>query len=850
MRRALSRGVFAGAIAAAALLAGARADPAARDVGEEDEAPLSGERVLFQADFEAWDLRVEQLPLAAFGWEQDFSTLDRPKSMGARVVETETAGGSRVLRLPAGGGSALLVSRRLPEPGLEPTHPPVRAGERLVVEAMLRWDDLGPGRWRLGVRFARERDASTGRPAFGSDEAAVHPLLAGGGAAREWAPWRAEAVVPADAIGWRLELRVDASRENLPGGLEIDRVRVIAAPRAVVRWRDPLRRVARDDEDPVAIETIGLPAGDYEVDIAVIDARGAILAAERLPRYVDEGHPIRLQPGAGFLAALRGAGGDGGSPVSAEAAAEIRRIVLVVRGAGGREWIRREEPFAIGEPPFGAGRGRSRHGIEVALAPEPWVESFPPGPVLLVVGADALARVESGVSERLGWPGALAAVPETQRAARVSLGAREPERDRAALAPLFAAVPRWYLAGPSPEMSRSLALLQGAEPDLRFGLADPVPETDPALPRLISIGRTLPADSPRRFAARLDGASLGSDPESWSIALLRLDAAGASEVYLVDPIGSLFIAGPTPEEGYAPRPAWLAWSFARGFLGGARAIARERWLPGVETLLFARGDRGAVAFVAEGAAFRPQTIELGVEAAPRAFDAAGREIALPPVEAGRIAVPLAGRFLLVDGVDLALERTARSLAIRATEGGFSLEVANHLGGRGTIEPSLELPTGYELRGAFEPRTVEAGEIARWSLAIEVPPTAGIEGMETTRGSLALVRPDGRRERVSFERPLPLESSRLEISLADVRAERATVRIANRESAPVSFHLHLQAGPEARGERTFTDERLAAGESRSYELPFAGEPRSGGDLWVGVTFTDGDRGYFNRTFPLP
>ena len=88
------------------------------------------------------------------------------------------------------------------------------------------------------------------------------------------------------------------------------------------------------------------------------------------------------------------------------------------------------------------------------------------------------------------------------------------------------------------------------------------------------------------------------------------------------------------------------------------------------------------------------------------------------------------------------------------------------------------------------------------------------------------------------------------SLSLDQTEHVPRRIANRERAPVAFHLHLQAGPGGRGERTFAGERLAVGESRDYELPLAGDAAAGGDLWVGVTFTDGERGHYNRTFPLP
>ena len=46
---------------------------------------------------------------------------------------------------------------------------------------------------------------------------------------------RAEVIVPEGTTGWRLEFRLDAGRARRAGSLELDEVRVVATPRALVR---------------------------------------------------------------------------------------------------------------------------------------------------------------------------------------------------------------------------------------------------------------------------------------------------------------------------------------------------------------------------------------------------------------------------------------------------------------------------------------------------------------------------------------------------------------------------------------------------------------------------------------
>ncbi len=795
------------------------------------EPKSTGDRVLFLCDVERWDLPISRLTLPAFGWDQDYSSIDFPRAMEASLIEGGTGGLGRAIRIPVGGGSALLISRQIPEPGFDPTdptHPPVEPGELLVLEATVRWDDLGRGSWEFGVRFSDALDEDTGRPIFGRE---FRPLLEGGGPPSAWSRHRAEVIVPEGTVAWRLEIRVDAPRERRPGGFEFDDVRVTATPRAVVRWRDPLRRVDPEGvESPVELYSVGLPSGDYEVELAVLDSQGEILAAERLARFVDDPHPIHLRPSARFL----GRSADR----SIEQEAEIRWLVVRVRDARGHETLLRQEPFALGNPPFAVGRGRSRHGMEVSWPLEEWVRPVAPVPALLAV-TDLID----------GWPRDLASVPESQRAARIALGAENLEPALPALAGLFRDVSRWYLES-APDVPAVVAALATRAPDLRFGIAGELPGILSDVPQLLTVGRSFDASLPRRFAARLDGVRLGLDPEVWATTLLRLDAAGASEVYLIDPMASLFRRGRTPEEGFAPQASWLVWRFCRGYLGSARCLGRERWLGGAEALLYRREGRGAVVLIADGRAFLARSITLHAEGDPRVFDATGHRLEIPPVENGVVTIELRGRFLLIEGIDLPLERTVRSLAISAADDGFRVTVDNHLGGRATLEPSLELPPGYELRGALTPSAIDAGKRATWDVAIEVPPSAGIEGTEWTHGTLTIRRPDGRSAQVPFQRPIPLESARVVVALADVDAGAVTVRISNREAVPVRFHLYLQAGPDDRGERTYTAEILAAGEGRLYELPFARPAGGGGDLWVGVTFLDGERGYFNRTFSLP
>ena len=825
-----------------------------------------GTRVIYENQFEIDHIPFAQdYELEVFGFSQRFDELDLPHLMAAEpAVEGSGGAAGRVLRLPAGGGRALLISRsnlsRFPagKRPTDPRHAPIEPGELLSFECAFRHDDLGPGDYELAIRFAFELDED-GREVFrdgrGED---LLPLFTGRGARRGWRTERTEAIVPPETVGWRLELRLNATRERSLGTLEVDAIRVVASPRLVLSWDDPLRRISATDTSPVEIMSVGLPTGDYSLDLAVIDDRGEVFGAERMIRYADNEHPIHLLPDGVFLTG-------GKVPARAhrsvdENAAGIRYLVVHVKDSKGEKVLFREVPFLTGDPPFTVGRGRSRHGVVVPMPLPEWVGPFEPYPALLVPPA-GLER----------WPSELATVPEVRRAALFSLATgREPkqiiERTAEQFSSLWAAIPRWYL-DPPPEDSALLVDLSAAARDLRIGVVGDGAGFATGVPRLRTIDRpsAVRDGNLHRFAARFYGAAFGTDPEAWTTALFALDAAGASNVYIADPAESLFRPGSSVREGFTPLVTLLAWQFARGYLGPAQFVGREEWRSDAEALLYRRGDRDAVALIAHGDSFRAKPLTLQVGRSPRAFDALGREVDLPPAEDGRLTIELGGnlqtgRFLLIEGLDLSLERTGRSVAIVSIEGGFRVSAINHLGGRATLDPELEFPVGYRLLTPIEPRTVDAGRTATWDLKVELPPSAGIAGTEWARGKLIVRRDDGRTDRVPVEEVIPLECSRVTIervpAVAGTRAAtEVTVRITNREARPLSYHLYLQATPDGRGERTITGEQLAAGESREYVLPLSDlssavrASSQGGSLWVGVTFTDSERGYCNRTFRL-
>ena len=824
-----------------------------------------GTRVIYENQFEVDNVPFSKdYDLDVFGWEQRFDRLDLPHLMAATPAAVGSAGASgRVLKLPAGGGRALLYSRRNISRYAAENRPadlrqlPVEPGELLTFQAAFRHDDLGQGDFELAIRFSFEVDAA-GREFFreGRGEDLV-PLFTGGGARRGWRTEHTTTIVPEGTVGWRLELRLHASLEKSLGFLEIDAIRVIASPRLVLAWVDSLRRVSGNAGAPVQITSVGLPTGDYTLDLAVIDDRGEVYNAEQLIRYVDDEHPIHLNPTGSFLT---------GGQVSRRAhisvdenSAGIRFLVVNLKDSKGDKILFREVPFLTGDPPFTVGRGRSRHGVLVPVPLPDWVGPFEPYPTLLA----APPGLES-------WPGALASVPEVRRAALFSLtkGSSDEdtiERTAADFAPLWRAVPRWYL-DPPPDEPELLAALSSAARDLRIGVVGDGDGFETGVPRLMTIDSesTVGKAKSGRFAARFYGAAFGTDPEDWTTALFQLDADGASNVYIADPSSSLFRPGSSALEGYTPLVTLLAWQFARGYLGPAQFIGREEWRADAEALLYRRDNIDAVALIAHGDRFQLNPLTLQVARTPRAFDALGREVELPPVEDGRLTLELggslsSGRFLLIEGLDLSLERTGRSLAITSIEGGFRMSLVNHLSGRTTLDPEAEFPRGYRLLTPIDPRTVEAGETATWDLKVELPPSAGIAGTEWVRGSLVVRRDNGRTDRVPFEEVIPLDCSRVQIERVEDEAagsNEITFRITNDGTVPITFHLYLQATPDGRGERTVTDERLGGGESREYVLPLNPLPRSasaagteGGSLWVGVTFTDGERGYCNRTFGL-
>ena len=811
-----------------------------------------GTRVVYENRFEIDNVPFsDEYDLRVFGWFQDHGRLDLPMLMRAEAAVPGTAGADgRVLRIPAAGGKALLTSLRnlsryaVGTAPRDMRHLPVMAGERMSIEMAMRWDSLGPGSFFVGIRFAlSERD---GQEVFASGLGRdLIPLFRGEGGGRAWHPVQAEVIVPDGAVGWRLEIHVDASRERRPGSIEVDNFRVIASPRLVMRWDDPLRRVSVSDLQPVQVISVGLPTGDYSLDLAVIDDRGEVFAAEQIIRYVDPEHPILLQPEGRFLAKAPTGGRGTLSP------AGIRYLVVNLKGSDGESVLFREVPFLTGDAPYVAGRGQSRHGLVVPLPIPDWVGPIAPFPALL--------EVDREVRE---WPEELASVPEVRRAALLRVSGGDPAETAEASKPLWGAIPRWYL-DPAPEITFIRDLADRAR-DLRIGVTgEGVGDDHGAVPRL----RTVTADwlrehrgelrSKNRFAARMIGETFGSDPESWIRALFSLDAMGATDVFLADPHRSLFRAPSAIGEGYAPLPTLLAWQFARGYLGSAQWVGQEPWRSDAEAHLYRRGRTDAVVLLARGDQFDSEPLTLQVSGAVRIFDALGRTLPVGPVEDGRVTIEPRGRFLLIEGVDLPLERTVRSLVLASEEDGFSLTADHRFSSRVTLEPRLEFPPGYIVQAPPAATAVEVGEPANWRLAVTPPPSAGLSGVEWLSGTLIVRRENGETDRVPFRRPIPLECSRVEIEpLATIERDgvlEVGVRLTNRESAPVRFHLYLQASPTGWGDQTLPEERLAVGESREYRLTLSAPTRrlaAASSLWVGLAFLDGDRGYCNRTVDLP
>ena len=811
-----------------------------------------GTRVVYENQFEIDNVPFsDEYELDVFGWQQDFGRLDLPRLMTAEAAVPGSAGAEgRVLRIPAAGGKAILTSlRNLSRyaPGEVPKemrHLPVMAGERMSIEAAMRWDSLGPGSFTVGIRFAiddmpDDQGFATG---WGRDWI---PLFEGSGGGRGWHRVDAEVIVPDEAKGWRLEIHVDASRERRPGSIEFDNFRVIASPRLVLRWNDPLRRVSMADHQPVQVVSVGLPTGDYSLDLAVIDAEGEVFAAEQIIRYVDPEHPILLQPEGRFLAKPHRGGR------ARESRAGIRYLVVNLKDSRDETVLFREVPFLTGDPPFDVGRGQSRHGSVVPFPIPEWVGPFAPYPALLEVSPDLRE-----------WPAELASVPEVRRAALWRESGEDPAKTASATKPLWGFIPRWYL-DPPPEIDFIRDLAEQAR-DLRIGIAgEGMGAGDGTIPRL----RTATAEwlekhrseprSKTRFAARLIGETFGSDPEDWTRALFLLDAMGATDVYVADPDRSLFRIASAIGEGYAPRPTLLAWQFARGYLGTAQWMGQESWRGDAETHLYRRGRTDAVVLLAQGESFAPEPLRLEVAGPVRAFDALGRELPVPPVEDGRITFEPRGRFLLIEGVDLPLERTVRSLAIATEEAGFSLTIDPHFESPVTLEPRLTFPPGYRVKAPIDAQSVDPGERGTWRFPVDLPPSAGLAGTEWLTGTLIVRRQNGETDRVPFRRPIPLECSRIEIeSLPPIDRDgirEVRVRLTNRESSPVRFHLYLQASPTGWGERTVPEERLGVGESREYRLPLVaptGRVPRASSLWVGLTFLNGDRGYCNRTLAIP
>jgi len=823
-------------------------------------ALADGGRVVLRNDFE-----VDLLPVAGeyridvFGWEQHFDHDLLPRMMKAEVaVDGGPEADGRVLRLPACGGRARLTSIRnisrfrAEERTDDREHPSVAPGELLRIMLSTRHDDLRGGSAELGIRFASSRDPQ-GRPVFPSgDGGERRTLLRLEGDGAEWRAHRAEVIVPDGVVSWRLELDLDTTLSRIPGTIELDRIEVVASPRLVLRWEDPLHRVRSDSDRPLDLRSVGLATGDYSIHLRVLDGQGKECATEQLQRYVDGSHPVRIEPSAQFLeAALAGRG------------PELRQLRVELLDAAGSSILSRTNRFIVGEFPFEVGRGRARHGIELPLAGTDaelpgWVLPLGATPTLLVLGGEGVLE-----GEGRGWPSALREVPEVGRSVVAPHQEETPKSSLLRHPELWGEVQRWFL-DPAPRSDEELASVVAA-PDLSVGAVGPASGLHPEVPRLLRFTpdslRTaeLPGlDGRRVISALIDGTELGADPEEWAVSLFLLQTREVRDVFLRSAPESLFRAASVVEEGFEPRPALLAWSFCRGYLGGARPLPRIRRGAGLVELPFQRGERGAVALIAEGLRFERGALTFPVLRAPRAYTATGRPVPLPPVENGRLtfdpaALEMPGgaprRFLLLEGVDLAVERTVRTLGVTAIRGGFRLSVTNGGLEAMTIEPRPVLPVGHALERRLEPLHLAPGERGEWDLLVTLPASAGLTGGETLGGELVFRRSSGETARAPISLALPIECARLEIRLEEVDERSVIVSLRNRTERPVDYHLYLEIDPSGGAARTITGEQLAARESRRYALPRAGGGEDGATLWVGITFTDDIRGFCNEVFPL-
>jgi len=361
-------------------------------------------RLVFESNFEV-DLLppAEAYELEVFGWKQEFGP-GLPRLMEVQVLEGGKARSrSRVLRIPAGGGVASLTSSFNPvqnSSGQSPNqeHLPVEPGEKLTLEAWMRWDNLDEGSFTLGVRFATRLNASGRADFMNLDETQYQELVTGGGVATEGHIVRTSTIVPPHSKGWRLEFQLNGIREKVPGFLELDNVRVTAAPRVCLEWADALRRVDPKRSDvALRILSAGFQPGDCEILIAARDERGDLYFVKQLARFVDPDHPVQIDlAGTDFTSQRRG-------PSSTFEG--LHRFELEIYDQQGEQIAKRSEPFVgnAGALPYQVGPSRARHGVALGLPVEPWWSLLESGPTLLQI------------TEPVGdWPSELANITETR----------------------------------------------------------------------------------------------------------------------------------------------------------------------------------------------------------------------------------------------------------------------------------------------------------------------------------------------------------------------------------------------------------------------------------------------------
>lgn len=792
-------------------------------------------RLVFESNFEV-DLLppAEAYELEVFGWKQEFGQ-DLPRLMEAEILESgNERSRSRVLRLPAGGGTASLTSSFNPvqrsSGGSSQTksqdHLPVEPGEKLTLDAWMRWDKLDQGHFTLGVRFATQLN-SNGRADFMNlDETHYHELVARGGAATDGHIVQASTIVPSNTKGWRLEFRLNGIREKVPGFLELDDVRVTADPRICLEWVDPLRRIdSEKSEITLRIRSAGFQPGDYEILIAARDERDNLYFGKQFTRFVDQSHPIQID-----LAGTEFTSQRGGASSSFEG---LHRFELEVYNQQGDQIAMRSEPFIgnAGELPYLVGPSRARHGVVLGMPIESWWSLLEAGPTLLQV------------TEPLrDWPNELAKIPETKRSVLSDLDSLV--KSQALDSELLDSVFRWFLesSGAEPELTEAMTRF----PKLSLGILGREPTLEWGIPQLIDLSSSS-SEVPRRSSALVSQGYLGTEPDAWTRALFNLDAMGVNEVYLVNADESLFRPGVTVEEGEVPQPPWSAWCFSRGFLGTAKFLARERWGEGQDALLFQHDDKGVVALLAAEGRSQLKPIDLLVKGTPRAFNAVGQPLSLPPVENGSLNIESPERFLLIEGIDLEVERTRRSIVLEPRESGVEISVTNHLLEAVTIEPRFNLPLGFQVRVGAVGQLVEPGVEANYEVILDVPSDAGIEGEEVIDGVLVLRGVDGRSQQIPFTKTLPLPCPRVSATLVQSTEGYATVRLQNLESTTLQFHLYLQA--DGGSAKDWAEQNLAAGESRNYSMPLAAEDRSG-PVWIRMTFSSGEPIYCNQALRLP